>query len=83
MRREGKTFDVVGEVVGNHLVQQLGRALDNWCLEDAARVSPDTGLTRGHEDGGVYVRTEGNHLIIDELRRGVVFLQHRQELNDV
>ena len=29
------------------------------------------------------MRMERNHLIIDKLRGGIVFLQHRQELNDV
>lgn len=78
------TFDVVGEVIGNHFIQQLGRALDDWRLEDTARISPDTGLMRGRmRTAGFTSRPRENHLIIDKLLRGIVFLQHRQELDDV
>ena len=49
VRREtkvgGKTFDVRREVPSNHLIQQLGRALDKWCPEHIiAGVGSDSGL---------------------------------------
>lgn len=44
-RRRGRTFDVVGQVPGNHFVQQFGHALDNRRLEHIAGISADTSLT--------------------------------------
>ena len=55
MGREGKTFDMVGKVVGKHLVQYLRHAFNNGRLEDTAGVSPDTGLKGANEDDGLYV----------------------------
>ena len=44
--RGGKTFDVLGKVPSNHLIQQFGYALDDWRLEDITRVSADSGLVK-------------------------------------
>lgn len=52
------TFDVVGEIPSNHFVQQLGHALDNWCLDHIARVGADPGLEKRREHGVVLVEVE-------------------------
>jgi len=81
---EGSTFDVIIQVVSDHLVQQFGHALDNRRLEHTARVSSDSSLTKKRVRMGILrIEFEENHLIINKLLCGIVFLQHRQELHDV
>ena len=71
------------EVPGNHLVQQLGGALDNRRTNHTVPgVSSNPGL-RMRLERGRDGWTDGNHLIVDELFRRVVLLQHREELDDV
>ena len=52
-------------------------------LERTAHVSANPGLTRAHEDCRLQTLTERNHLIIDDILCGIVFLRHYRKLRDV
>lgn len=81
---EGGTFDVFGEVPSDHLVQQLRYALNNWRAEHTVTgVSSYPGLARKRCEWEFDGRVEGSHLIVNELLCRIVFLQHRQELDDI
>ena len=73
---------MVAEAASEHLVPQFGHRFDGRRLGHIARISADSSLTKVDEDG-LDRWAEGDYLIVDELLRGIVFHQHRHELDDV
>lgn len=66
-----------GKVPSDHLVQQFGRALDDWRPNyTITRVGSDPSLRKVVRGSELGAWNEGNYLVIDELFGRIVLLQH-------
>ena len=63
---------MIVNVESEHLVPQLDHALRYRRFEHVARVSTDTSLAKTREDMGLHTFTKVNHLVVDELLRGII-----------
>ena len=63
---------MIVNVEGEHLVPQLDHALRYRRFEHVARVSANASLAKTREDNGLQTFTKVNHLVVDELLRGII-----------